>query len=372
MPSPPSMRSELLRLMGDPTSAPALTPAQWSALLPVARQARLLGRLAHAVRAAGVLPALPDGPRRHLTGALRLVAAHHRDVRAEVAHIMEALKDLDAPVVLLKGAAYVLGDLPAADGRLFTDTDVMVPAAALNRAESLLALAGWVPAKSDAYDTLYYRRWMHQVPPLVHFRRGTVLDLHHTLVPPTARVALEADLVFGAARPLPGVPGAWLPAPADMVLHSAAHLFNEGMFNNALRDLSDMDRLLRHFAATDPGFWDSLPARARRLDMEAPLAHALVAARGLLGTPVPEAVAVRLMAETGLGPRLLSPVFDAALQPSHPACRGRGAAAAVGFLYLRGHWMRMPLRHLVPHLTRKAWRAALEGLHADPTQRAAR
>lgn len=365
MPSPPSPRSELLRLLRHPAVAASLSAADWSRVLSVARQARLHARLAHALDAAGVLPALPDGPRRHMEGALRLTNAHHRDVRCEARHILKALAELKAPVVFLKGAAYVLGDLPAADGRLFTDTDVMVPADALDRAESLFALGGWVPGKTDAYDTSYYRRWMHQIPPLVHFRRETVLDLHHTLVPPTARVALKADLIFDAARAVPGFPGALIPSPADMILHSAAHLFNEGMFNNALRDLSDMDRLLRRFAATEPGFWDSLPERARLLDLEAPLVHALTAATRLFGTPVPAPLMHALEIRTGWGPRLLAPVFDAALQPAHPDCRHSRAAIAVGFLYLRGHWMRMPLRHLVPHLARKSWRAVLDGLHLE-------
>lgn len=255
-------------------------------------------------------------------------------------------------------------------GRLFTDTDVMVPASVLNRAESQLALEGWVPGKTDAYDTLYYRRWMHQVPPLIHFKRATVLDLHHTLVPPTARVKLDITRVFAALRPLPDLPGAFTPLPADMVLHSAAHLFNEGMFNNALRDLSDMDRLLRHFGETEADFWVSLPERARLLDMEAPLAHALEAARKLFATPVPDALPKTLTRRLGMGSRVLTPIFDAALQPAHPSCRGTRSAVALGFLYLRGHWMRMPLRKLLPHLARKSWRAAMEGLHADEARTA--
>lgn len=265
------MRSNLLRLMDDPAAVETLSVGDWSRLLPVARQARLLGRLAEDLRAAGVLRAVPEGPLRHLNGALRTVAAHHRDVRAEARHVMEALADLPEPVVFLKGAAYVLADLPAARGRMFTDTDIMVPAAALDRAEALLALEGWMPGKTDAYDILYYRRWMHQVPPLVHIKRETVLDLHHTLVPPTARIALDPAVILEAARPLPGLAGAFILAPADMVLHSAAHLFNEGMFNNALRDLSDMDRLLRHFSVTEPDFWSTLTARATCLDLKAPL-----------------------------------------------------------------------------------------------------
>lgn len=363
MPSPPSPRSDLLRLLGDPAAARALTPAAWDRLLPVARQAKLHGRLAHRLAAAGVLPDLPDGPRRHLEGAARVVAAHHRDVMAEGRRVLAALADLGAPVLLLKGAAYVAGDLPAAHGRLFSDTDILVPAEALDRAEALLRMEGWVLGKTELYDDLYYRRWMHQLPPMVHMRRGTVLDVHHTLVPLTARVRLEPAEIVAAARPAPRLPGALLPAPADLVLHSATHLFNEGMFDNALRDLSDIDALLRHFAATEPAFWDTLPARAAALDLEAPLAHALAAAHRLFATPVPPEVLTpcRRRAST----RVLAPLFDHALQPMHPDCRGAGAAVSLGALYLRGHWLRMPPRHLIPHLARKSVRAVTEAVHPE-------
>lgn len=59
MPSPPSMRSELLRLMRYPATASALSLAEWSRLLPVARQAKLHGRLAHTLEAAASSPPFP-------------------------------------------------------------------------------------------------------------------------------------------------------------------------------------------------------------------------------------------------------------------------------------------------------------------------
>ncbi len=42
----------------------------------------------------------------------------------------------------------------------------------------------WI--KSDPYDDLYYRRWMHELPPLVHSERGQLVDVHHTILPLTA------------------------------------------------------------------------------------------------------------------------------------------------------------------------------------------
>jgi hypothetical protein len=44
------------------------------------------------------------------------------------------------------------------------------------------------------------------------------------------------------------------------------------------------------------------------------------------------------------------------MAPSHPSCDRAFTGMARNLLYLRGHWLRMPPRLLVPHLLRKAWR----------------
>ena len=48
-------------------------------------------------------------------------------MRREVGHIRQALANLPAPPVLLKGAAYVVAELPNATGRRFGDIDILVP-----------------------------------------------------------------------------------------------------------------------------------------------------------------------------------------------------------------------------------------------------
>jgi len=42
--------------------------------------------------------------------------------------------------------------------------------------------------------------------------------------------------------------------------------------------------------------------------------------------------------------------------PDHPSCADVFTPVARWLLFLRGHYLRMPLRLLIPHLTRKAWR----------------
>lgn len=329
-----------------------------SRLLVQARSAGLLGRLAALPGGAG--GAWPDGANGHIEAARRVTAAHQREVRREVEFIRRALQPLGAPVVLLKGAAYVMTGLPAAEGRVFSDIDIMLPRAALPQAESLLMLAGWMGTPQTAYDERYYREWMHELPPMEHVHRGTTLDVHHTILPLTARLRPDATRLLEDAVELPDHPGLRVLAPADMVLHAVAHLFANEELSHALRDLSDIDRLLRHFAR-DAAFWDLLLDRARLHGLTRLTSYAARHASERLGTPIPGPVLEALRHHEPAFPLrpLMHGLWRHALRPPHPSAARGGHSLAMFALYVRGHALRMPARLLVPHLAVKAlarWR----------------
>lgn len=151
-------------VLADPARAHDLDAAGWSMLIGQARNADMLGQLHFRLASGGALGCAPQAARRHLDLAWELSCRHRDAVRWEVFHIATALRKLDVPVVLLKGAAYCLGALPAAEGRVFNDVDIMVPHAALTAVEYALLDAGWIPQVANDYDQRYYRRWMHEIP----------------------------------------------------------------------------------------------------------------------------------------------------------------------------------------------------------------
>jgi hypothetical protein len=256
---------------------------------------------------------------------------------------------------LLKGAAYALADLPAAAGRVFNDIDLMIPKARLAQAESLLQAAGWQSQAMDAYDQHYYRTWMHQLPPMRHHGRKSVVDVHHTIVPETARTPVAGEVLAAGAVPIAGMKGLMTLGPSDMVLHSATHLFNEGEFRHGLRDLMDLADLLRHFGR-DPGFGRALGARAAELGLTRPLVYAIREGRRWLGPAWPDAGEAEALASQApsMAERAMELLLKRALQPQHPSCRDTLTRLARGLLYVRGHALRMPPRLLLPHLMRKA------------------
>jgi len=327
----------------------------WDLLVRQARRAGLLARLAIELERQGLLEEVPPQPRLHLEGERALAEKHVRDVRWEIRQIKAALAPLGVPLIFLKGAAYVLADLPPARGRLFGDIDVMVPEDCLEAVEAALKIAGWHFAKLDGYDEKYYRRWTHQLPPMTHSFRGTAIDVHHTIVARTTRLHLNAKKLFAAAVPAPNDPELNTLAPTDMVLHSAAHLLNEGEFERGLRDLHDLNLLLRHFGR-DTAFWAALVARAAELDLRRPLYYALRYTDRLCGTPVPNAVRdARDLQPPALPLRaLMDALFGRGLRPQHWSCRDSWSRVALLLLFVRAHYLLMPPHLLIPHLVRKS------------------
>ncbi len=347
------MRDVLAVVLGA-RPAQILSEAAWDEAVPMLRNQGLLGRLAYIVEESNAGAALPARAREHLQAA-RVVAENHRRVMDwEVDRIARALAGTGARVVLLKGAAYAAAGLPSARGRLASDVDLLVAEELLPAVEAALLSAGWEAVKTDPYDQRYYREWMHELPPLRHALRGTFVDVHRSILPLSARLHPDPSKLLAAARPVAGQPFHVL-APHDLVLHCATHLFYDGDFDSGLRDLVDFHDLLAHFGG-DAGFWRALVPRARELDLLRPLFYALHFAPRLIETAVPAAVAQAARAGAPSRPvlavmeRLVAP----AILPRELRPGGRVPGIGQWLLYLRSHYLRMPLHLLVPHLLRKA------------------
>jgi len=344
----------LLVALRDPDAMLRFQDREWDLLVRQGRAAGLLGRLGALANKHGLMERIPIPVRRHMDAMLNIAERQRKAVLWEVRLLSRALAKVDAPVVLLKGAAYAAADLPPAGGRTFSDIDILVPKAALPEVENRLMLAGWISTHLDAYDQRYYRQWMHELPPMLHLRRGTNLDVHHGILPETARIKTRPDLILASAQRLPGYANIFIPSAVDRILHSATHLYHEGEWEHGLRDLSDLDCLLRAESA-DPGFWSRLLSRAQELNLSGPLGHALSNAQAVFLTPVPEiARSSPQVQTTGLTRHLMDRLFITGFASAHSSLRYRSTSLAEFLLYVRSHWLRMPIHQLIPHLVHKA------------------
>ena len=112
----------------------------------------------------------------------------------------------------------------------------------------------------------------------------------------------------------------------------------------------------------DPGFWSALVARAKRLGLGRPLWYALDAARCFFDLEAPTEVlaAISASAPPAILRRPMRSTFRIALQPPVVHAPWSLHRLALFSLYVRAHYLRMPLYRLIPHLLRKAVRQEIQ------------
>lgn len=322
----------LARVLRDPQSVERLDSKGWTGLLAAARAEQLIGSLAWRIDG---LP-MPDGARRILADARAAAEQGRMAAMWEAEMARRALAPTGMPMVLLKGTAFVAAGLSAGQGRQIGDLDILVPRERIADAEAALLAAGWEWVKPDPYDDAYYRRWMHELPPLIHRDRDRMIDVHHTILPLTARVTPDAAMLIESRVAIGN--GLFALPPEGMVIHAAAHLFADGDLQGGLRNLWDVRCLIEEFGGA--GFFERLAISAAHHGLRAEVDRALRLSADLFGngtalTLADRCYVRRLLARDGWG-------------------RPTRKLTELAF-YLRGHWLRMPPLMLARHLWTK-WR----------------
>lgn len=344
----------LAEILLKPQLASGLTTKQYSQLIRQARSTNLLASLCITLQQAQVLEKIPPNIRRHLESGAVVHNKQKSDLNYDIKLLRAALDTVGEKLILLKGAAYLQAKLPVCQGRLIGDIDIIVPQTHIDSVEKSLNDHYWKSGKLDPYNQRYYRQWMHEIPPMGHIKRGTTLDLHHTILPPTAAPNVDASLILGEVVEVQ--PGIFTLSPRDMVIHSATHLFHEGEFHHGLRDLWDLHKMLTDFAIKDPSFWENLIPRAKELDLLDSLTLGLRYTQQVFNTAMPQTA----LEQANSGKRnyhkpLLDFLFRRAFRPDQPECQLPLTGLALYALFVRSHYLRMPLYLLIPHLMRKAW-----------------
>ncbi|MBU0657773.1 MAG: nucleotidyltransferase family protein [Alphaproteobacteria bacterium] len=318
----------LVRALRDPASVAGLDASGWNGLIAAARAERLIGTLAFRLDGETVPPALTP-----ILSDARLDAAREaRQALWEADRGAQALGALGVRVVLLKGTAYAGAGLKAGQGRFIGDLDILVPVEAMAAVEQALIAAGWEWVKEDPYDDAYYRQWMHELPPMIHATRDRMIDVHHTILPLTARQTPDAVAMIADAVPVDD--GLFVLSPEDRVVHAVAHMLADGDLQGGLRNLWDIHHLL---ADTD---LDILASRAAR--------HGLT----------PHVRQAQRLAAAFYGPGARLTLWDGLIRARLLARDGWGREtrkALVFAFFLRSHWLRMPPLMLARHLWTK-WR----------------
>jgi len=343
-----------VRMIRDPSTALALSAQAWNEVLPQLRKARLLSRFAVRAERAGIAERLPPKAREHMQSAMILAQSTRTSLIWESIEVERALARIGVPGILLKGAAFVAADLPAALGRPSSDLDILVPHAALPAVADALREAGWEDSDMDEGERRHFTQWMHQIPAMYHVIRNTAIDIHHAITPVAGLVSVDSAPLFEASYPLSGRHLRVL-SPEDMVILAAVHWARSSGLSGSIRDFLDIDDLVRDFSGRDADFHARLQARARRLGVIRTLNQALALAQAFFGTPGPAHAAQPVLARLVL----LAGV------PSGSGLPNAGQLAARKVLDWRSYRMQMPLNLML----RRSLLSRIEklGLRRQPT-----
>ncbi|MDT3677845.1 MAG: nucleotidyltransferase family protein [Burkholderiaceae bacterium] len=350
----------LLSLMADPLQSPQPTLAEWDRLVRLARLGSVASLLHARYEAADALDALPAPVARQLHSERTVAEYRIQMTKWNLEHVCDVLGPLGTELVLLKGSAYVAQEAPWGRGRLTSDIDLMVRVAEIGRVEEALRAAGWHFGLISDYDERYYREWSHELPPLMHPERAMPIDLHHTILPVTSRLRPDADALVAASVALPGTPLRVL-APEDQVLHTCCHLFEDSDMWHQLRDLLDLDAMLRQ-GAERADFDEGLAASVSLHGLQRPLHYGLRYAHRFLSSPVPRhsaREAARRAQPSAAGATLMDALVARSLLPASPdlpiSASRRWAKRA---LKARHFLRRFPPRLLVRHIWTKQFRTS--------------
>jgi len=354
----------IVDLFIDPKRALTLDDDTWVPVILVLRHQQLLARFSYQFRGAGVFSRLSSYAQHHLRNAEIIADKQYRQIELEAAELTMLLSSINVTPVFLKGAAYALQPhLKPGAGRTFSDIDVLVPKKDIPYIEQQLALFGYLGEPISDYDQHYFRNWTHEIPPICHHGRGTVLDIHHNLVPlVSGRAPQIAAFEKHVIKTKSGYAVLDLPA---ITLHSLMHLFFNEVFKHAFRDLTDLHLLFTDFSEDD---WTQIIKLSAETGFMFELMLAVRYCQKILGTRIPPWVCQQLepIAPNAVRLWLLDFIFSYTLRPNHPLVSSKRQKIANFFAFVRGHYLKMPLPILFWHLMMKSFfavRDAIFGKH---------
>lgn len=335
----------------------SLSNREWEALVLLLRSEMLLARFAYWYEDES--EGFPAFVQAHLGNAKTLATRQAKQVEIEARMLVPLCSQFSQHILFLKGAAYTLLGGQLAKGRVYSDIDILVDKDALLSIEKRLGFKGWIAKPVNNYDEAYYRKWMHEIPPLIHSNRGTVLDIHHNIVPPVSGKAPPSAILTEHTMQSQG--GFETLSPAALVLHSSVHLFFNEDQDKGYRDLIDIWLLIQRFDSQE--FWTELVRLTDCVGFKTDVILALYFVSQFFDVGVPKALQPNTLPKAKWW--LLKNIYSKTVLPSHPYMQCKYQGIAITLAWARGHWCKMPIPILLYHFLVKGSRKLIEKLFGD-------
>ncbi|MFT5839052.1 MAG: hypothetical protein ACI9UT_001554 [Flavobacteriales bacterium] len=341
-----------------PRSTLAFTPKKWQQLVLILRHQQLLACYSAMFKQAGIFEQLPTQTQRHFLNADVLAENHKKQVLFEASELKRELGDKQQYLIFLKGAGYTLSGAQVGDTRIYNDIDILADKKSIDVIEKRLCLLGWLSEELTEHDEKYYRKWAHEIPPLRHGKRGTIVDVHHNIVPIISGRHVDADKFASNSVSTPD--GFQILSFSAMTLHSLIHLFFNEDVEKGYRDLIDIHTLMT--ANNHKEFWLPLITLAKQTGFELELFLACRYVQKTFQTDIPDFVQDKISEFCPWNIKFLDFMYDKTLKPNHPLCRPRFFSVAEFMILIRGHFQKMPLHILIYHLLCKSGISLIQSL----------
>lgn len=348
MPDPAPL---IFRIFSSPEILKSLSESEWNELLFQAYRINQVARLYAFIKHEQLAELIPNSLLWHFTSARQVALAHRRDYTYTLNKLATHLSALKAEVILLKGSAYALSETQkVGDGRLFSDIDIFVPHKHLAGAEQILAWSGWQFDKQDEYDMDYYRQWMHELPPMTHPTLPMSLDVHHHIVPIISRTAFALEPLLASIRET-SISRFKTLLPEAQLIHTAMHMLTNDDVTNITRDL--LDFYLNFSAHNNPEFSTVLVELAQSTQTQAHVYRALRLIRDLFDVPFDKTLSDQIF-DCKHGDKIVDHLYRQLILDKVNQPDPNKVAYQQSLLWLRAHYLKMPLSILIKHGVHKA------------------
>jgi hypothetical protein len=333
-----------------PESSKELRLEEWQHLILILRHQQLLACYSGRFKEKGIFDDIPVKVKRHFLNADVLAANHKKQVEFEAAELKQNLLGKQQYLIFLKGAGYTLSKADVGKNRIYNDIDVLADKQSIPEIEKKLSLLGWLCEDLTEHDEKYYRKWAHEIPPLRHSKRGTIVDVHHNIVPIISGRQLDAQML--ATHSVTTHEGFQVLSFPAMTLHSLIHLFFNEDVKKGYRDLIDLHTLIT--TNNSEAFWLDLITLAKETGFGLELFLTCRYTQKILQTDIPAFVQDEISRFCPWNIIFLDFIYEKLLSPNHPICQVRYFATAEFMILIRGHFQKMPLHILIYHLASKA------------------
>jgi hypothetical protein len=381
---------DLAKFLTIPKSMEQLSLKDWEELILIFREGKLLASVYHFLIKNNNFESKPDYVKRHLLSAFVHADRQRSQVIYECTVINALLADVNVSPIYLKGANYILRGSRNSLGRIVSDIDLLVPKNELDKVAKVLKNNLWKSEKISDYDAMYYQEWAHEIPPLIHILRDTVLDVHHNLYLPISGRALDISL-FEAGAVVVDEQHRVLNS-ADSVLHSIIHLFMNEDFSHSFRDLFDLTLLIKEYGYQGNGheeyekyeeygnkghgnkgyrnkesendeFWNRLSCIASKSGYEKEVYYCLKMYNQLFLLPKPSIYKeLEARFKNIYSDFLINSVITRAMTPKHTLMDTFTVRLSRFYVFMRGHCLKMPPHILFLHLAIKSYKGTIEAI----------